>query len=389
MELKKENSFPWLWITLIVVVLAAIGYFGWYFYVKSRVIIPVVPMPISTADWKTYENKDLGFNIKYPSSWFVREDSSNSDSGVYIQNKQEMGEYNPDDQAAVSFSKYSGDKSAMDARNEKCSELNTADFVSKRSEIKLDNVNVYSCQKIYRKPTEGGPVQFVTYYVEKPELLTITISSSLVETSNSFGSAEQIVKSIKFNQDSQTADWKTYENKDLGFSFKYPADWQNFNFEQNCYKDENGKDNCETYRGETKDYSFYVLAYPKNYTSYLTGTINTQKVNLNWSNEEFIKSNISDKTVHFVPEVKKLGNNALLTIQYMFYECSPSIDAFIYIPTNNPNYPNLTIMIPLDSKKGNEISQDPIMTNYNKKILLYVIRPMIKSYQRLSTEIIL
>ncbi len=82
---------PGLLTTLIVVVLAAAGFFGWNYLQKQKVetpvVIPSIPTKvtksviplttptttsdISTTNWKTYENRDFGFSVKYPLSWPV------------------------------------------------------------------------------------------------------------------------------------------------------------------------------------------------------------------------------------------------------------------------------------------------------------------------------
>lgn len=88
---KPQAVAPWLLIILIVVVLAGIGFFGWNYLQSKKVetVTPVATAPVvtpkvsvkvtpsvspsvvSTADWKTYENKDLGFSLKYPADFLI------------------------------------------------------------------------------------------------------------------------------------------------------------------------------------------------------------------------------------------------------------------------------------------------------------------------------
>ncbi len=106
--MEQNSSYtirPWLIISLIVVVLAAAGFFGWnYLYNNKPVVAPAVTptistkvtksitpsitptatSSISTADWKTYTSKDLGLSFKYPTNWFVGEQQASSGKNVII-----------------------------------------------------------------------------------------------------------------------------------------------------------------------------------------------------------------------------------------------------------------------------------------------------------------
>ncbi|PIS41086.1 MAG: hypothetical protein COT25_04975, partial [Candidatus Kerfeldbacteria bacterium CG08_land_8_20_14_0_20_42_7] len=100
---KKGN--PALWIILIVVVLiavAAILYFGDFFnansntntvantntetntIVKENVDLTLnTEIILDTTDWKTYNNSNFKYSIKYPSNWIVKE-SDSLNIGPYV-----------------------------------------------------------------------------------------------------------------------------------------------------------------------------------------------------------------------------------------------------------------------------------------------------------------
>ncbi|AKM81963.1 TPA: hypothetical protein DD449_05390 [Candidatus Berkelbacteria bacterium] len=80
----------WLWITLIIVVLIAGGYFAWYYLsgpgkTASTTTVTTTPATTNatttptttttttatsaTADWKTYAGKYEGLTLQYPSTW--------------------------------------------------------------------------------------------------------------------------------------------------------------------------------------------------------------------------------------------------------------------------------------------------------------------------------
>ncbi len=77
-----------LLILMVLVLVGLVGYGGYYagkyfsapttqYIAPTPLAIPVVPTPAasvdSTADWKTYQNKEMGFSIKYPSYYIPRE----------------------------------------------------------------------------------------------------------------------------------------------------------------------------------------------------------------------------------------------------------------------------------------------------------------------------
>lgn len=109
---EPKTISPGLLTTLIVVILAAAGFFGWNYLQKQKVVTPVVApittteitpsiMPstaptttadISTADWKTYTNDKNGFSFKYPSDWTKGEDNVQSSATDVVFDK---GKDNP------------------------------------------------------------------------------------------------------------------------------------------------------------------------------------------------------------------------------------------------------------------------------------------------------
>lgn len=91
----SEKAPAWLWVVFSLLVLALLGFIAWAIFVKPMVEVKslvnkdglptdvvkddtidpveaspsVSPSVVSTTDWKTYENKDLGFSVKYPSDF--------------------------------------------------------------------------------------------------------------------------------------------------------------------------------------------------------------------------------------------------------------------------------------------------------------------------------
>jgi len=75
-------------ILVILALLVLAGSVGYVYYWQQKNIAPQPPAPQSdeTATWKTYSNEQYGFEVRYPTSWYVYEYGSN---GVSIQSSPE------------------------------------------------------------------------------------------------------------------------------------------------------------------------------------------------------------------------------------------------------------------------------------------------------------
>jgi hypothetical protein len=81
----KDSRTNWKYI-LIVVILSAIAGVGilayqYWWVAKQEVNTPEIKLPEKvvtdeTAGWKTYNNEGLGFSLKLPSGWDIKDDVS-------------------------------------------------------------------------------------------------------------------------------------------------------------------------------------------------------------------------------------------------------------------------------------------------------------------------
>ena len=83
-ESGSNTTLKWLVGILVVVIISLIGYIVYSKSVSKPVVSTNTPSDntvtttptnsnASTADWKTYTNKDLGFSFKYPSDWAIND----------------------------------------------------------------------------------------------------------------------------------------------------------------------------------------------------------------------------------------------------------------------------------------------------------------------------
>jgi len=195
--------------------------------------ITTQPTPISNpmANWKTYQNNELGFSIKHPIQYSVV-----TDEEIVSRDHPQIG-------IPYMFLKISSTESA---NNFVLIKASTDAFKTiEESFIALKNPMVYT-KKIsvgglsakrysvnYNDPVIGkcqGKANGVVIEKGDADYILFTCNQNL-ETFN------QMLSSFKFNDltsqtvatptsiTDPTANWKTYSNKGYGFSFKFPQDY--------------------------------------------------------------------------------------------------------------------------------------------------------------------
>lgn len=211
---------------------------------------------------------------------------------------------------------------------------------------------------------------FVWYYLQKNNALplpTTTLTATPVVTPKTTPKiSPTTAASIS------TTDWKTYENKELGFSFEYPDNWSTIEFNklnrlltQGDFLDTNARQRSDG----TSDqividpldiFSFMIPS--KNFESFYFGRVTDKAIDLNWNQEEF-KKNVQTLPNDIVA-FRKFGKNSIMTIQSGGYECSPIFAIYFYIPLKNSDYPNLILTLNLDKF----INNDQIIKDYVAKV---------------------
>ena len=165
----------------------------------------IKPTPTSdlTANWKTYTNTKYGYSFKYPSSFFVREETT---GGIlYVDLKDSSG-------SEFRFESSSGPNGWFEHFKSKSEEnINGLLWVVVPKSTYCDAGNC--------GPTASG------YYI-KANTFYIAVSDFSKESSSSI-MLNQILSTFKFLDQNQTdiSNWKTYTSKDINVSFNYPSNF--------------------------------------------------------------------------------------------------------------------------------------------------------------------
>ena len=251
-QIKKSKSnfpipIPVLILLLIPLILLIIFvcYFGLNL-VKSYFLTPSTQTETTTekttstptldpiSDWKTYERE--GFSIKYPNNKLIRVTCLNSWKDELHLSKRDKGENN-DSIELLACGRGGGVHEAIEIitttnNNEAVEEDGTRTSDNLIITTKTITINGVQAKKsITRKDLnieEGPPFPNFLEIVKVPygenDIIFTLADESLQKE------FDQILSTFKFTDMSEmssvdTSDWKTYESKLEGLSFKYPNDW--------------------------------------------------------------------------------------------------------------------------------------------------------------------
>lgn len=94
-----------LWIVILILVLAGVGYYGYQKYKAKSGLSPKQvgqkqnnqqKSEIDTSNWKTYRNEEYRFDFKYPRNWTISDfNSSGFDGGIAIRSLNSSTEAYP------------------------------------------------------------------------------------------------------------------------------------------------------------------------------------------------------------------------------------------------------------------------------------------------------
>jgi len=200
-----------------------------------------------SSDWKTYENMDYNFEIKYPLGWFIEEGKSENltDDAVVIKNfnQQVLG---ISDIANLETFEGIGYVEIFISKDKNPSQSIKTKLEEERQECIdgggcapgpdkfIKELNIGS-GNIPATMAEGGTPNIISefesytgYFVKNSGYIyRIRLRTQDIETSNTF---DQILSTFRFTGENLAIsnDWKSYENLTFNYSLKYPRDWEIF-----------------------------------------------------------------------------------------------------------------------------------------------------------------
>ena len=165
-----------------------------------------------TADWKTYTDSNYGISFSYPQDWKV-ENGSNYLRVEQIEPVQNLI-------IAIDFKKTT--LSIEDVINN--FEKTDSVFKQINPNLKPEDILINGLNAKKFEYTDATGLDHVS--------IIVSDNSHKILIEHRFPSDKimnQILSTFKFTE--STANWKTYENKTLNFSFSYPSEYGDFDYE--------------------------------------------------------------------------------------------------------------------------------------------------------------
>jgi len=360
---SKPVKIPWLWVSFGIVALGALSFFTWRYYVaknpplvEKKFVIVNAAEEDKSDQWKTYESLKYGFSVKVPASFSTvnltdctlkKTIDENADSLILGNTCQE-------------YITFSASKSTVDDWMQL--QKNTSGWAIKDINIGQD-ANLAAKSIIFSKDNSFEKLNSLYIFNNNDYLFLFGEAGNhllLAEMMNNIN-FDKISDPIVLNKP------KKFISNQLKFEFEYPGNWKDIvmrqiKFEPTVY--DKGIAYSSSYKRTSQEpitydpegvYDFSI--YSKDYARFpFPSSLNPQKVDLNWTKEEFVNKMMPPGNVL---AVTKAGANGLLVLTQNDYECSSSFGATIYIPMNNPDFPNFLININMLT-----VATDPLIKEY-------------------------
>lgn len=237
-NLDGKKTWP-IFIVFAIVVLGIVGYYSWCYYkdISNVNVIKIADTGTEltktdvSSSWKSYDNETIGYSIKYPGNWIVKENQGDKKDTI-IQDR--AGIIRGNNEGVKDPNKIDG-SCVIVASMAKESSLTLIQYLEKIVDNgKWEEIIVGDNYKGYKLVTPSGLTGGIELvYVAKDNLvvgfaLNVTIAKDEAKSSDYFN---EMLTSFKFvqkttqteAQDKMTE--KTYTNNKIGIKFNYPDDW--------------------------------------------------------------------------------------------------------------------------------------------------------------------
>ncbi len=167
------------------------------------------------STWKTYENKELGFEFKYPNDW-VKLDNYQSDPDlITVVSSQE----------AVDRASRCYEGCGPDLWFYRLENTNVDEYINDQGNLIYNPKKITINGNVAYEADEAGFSSYFIIMIQRGNDMykifgynnELSLSSDTVES--------KILRTFKFIDKNDISIWKTYRNEEYGFEFKYPSDW--------------------------------------------------------------------------------------------------------------------------------------------------------------------
>jgi len=216
-------AFSKIWILITLIVFIGGGIFAWQYFG-----VPGKEAGDETANWNTYENKEYGFEIKYPQDWdYTILEMPNTPimfapQDIITKTKQSITSIESDKSFTLWITIY--DKVLFEGGILPYRGKSNEYIKVISSDVDVNGVkgNYYISE--YLKDKGSYKTGEKTATIDLP-LKNGYLSMNLFDYQyvNIF---EKMLSSFKFIEGGEIGSWQTYKNQEFGFEIKYPGDWK-------------------------------------------------------------------------------------------------------------------------------------------------------------------
>lgn len=231
-----KRPFPKLLILIIILLILILGSGGYFFLnaksqyltvskTQSSIPTPAIkssPTPMDEIGLrKTYRNEEFNFEVKYPSApeWNVKV-SENTDSILsaifFSPNKIEFTKQSEGPMTPISITIWKGELNNIISSTEGTNAPLKEGF--------LNTLTTKVTEGTYGEDSLSPNTKYKRVYFEKNgyvySIAYLALNEFSLEDFNKF------ISTFKFIEIDEKTGWKIYDNKEYGFSFKYPSDFR-------------------------------------------------------------------------------------------------------------------------------------------------------------------
>lgn len=233
----RQAGFVPIFIILVLVLIVGAGAGVYYLWIQKNQVtiqknnlISTSQLPVDeTANWLSYTSTKYNFSIKYPDSMEVQESNSPSVNVVYVQTKGYSA------QTAQTSGAYKIEvyikKPGQTVEEYMNIEPNTPEASFMKSQQRIQINGLLALVRTYKSEADDKNVGIrdnqKLYYIYSNNTGYSFIGSGSIMPNVDHSILDKIVrtfKTIPTDTMNETANWKTYTNSSLGFSFSYPLD---------------------------------------------------------------------------------------------------------------------------------------------------------------------
>jgi len=177
-----------------------------------------------TASWKTYFNYSAGYQIKYPQSWFVRGDTGSMRKNfLSITNYDKVPDGGTIAKGAFKVEIYVDEKLKSIPLDDLIrQEIMPPTEIKSKTQVMIDDLNGI------RVESEGELGASTIVYLENKEGTVVYRIVDALNYPNNKSTFNLMLSTFKFldqSQTDETANWRTFTDKDFSISFRYPNTW--------------------------------------------------------------------------------------------------------------------------------------------------------------------